>query len=150
VRRVFTIASLLLASMLAGLASASYVESGTCVSSARWTFSPPLAQVMRSGGTATLTHTVTCVYAGASTEPPGEFVTFAFGGGTAAYSYFGNCVQALLDTVDVTATLLSGTVLVLADSAPVPFASTFALVPDEPCNEASATGPGVITALLTR
>lgn len=131
-----------------GSASPSDARIGICVSSSRWTFSPPLTQVIRPG-TATLTHTVRCAYAGVSTEPPREWAELAIGGEPATYMYFGNCVQALLDTTDVTATLLGGTVLVMADSAPIPIASVFTLVPNEPCNEASATGPGVIADLLT-
>ena len=136
-----------LATVSTGLASASDARVGACGSSARWTFSPPLTQAIQLG-TATLTHTVSCAYGGVSTEPPSEYFTLAFGGAPATYTYFGNCVQALLDTVDVTATLLGGTVLVMADSAPIPIASVFTLVPDEPCNVASATGPGVIADLL--
>lgn len=129
-------------------ATAADVTAAACASvDLAWTFEPPLTRAV-SSGTATIVGNNVCAIATVSDDPPGESVTVPGAQLTATGNYLGDCTIAVVSVNGVAFLLLGGTVLVgLNDD--LSFAGPILLVPDQLCNERTATSAGAGVALLT-
>jgi hypothetical protein len=147
VRRAFVMSSALATMIGMGHAvSASTVTAGACAAPQTWTFSPPLTAQVQAG-TITFSQKVVCVVATASTDPVSETVSAPVFDNVGSLGYFGDCSVAVVTSGDLSFLLLNGSVVAGADPEFI-FGQAAVLVPDQICNEVTATGPAVAVAAI--
>jgi hypothetical protein len=126
-------------------AVANAAVSATCTIEGMWTFDPPLTATTGTG-TISLSYTYAC------TDVDGSGGLHFRGGSisTGWETYTGDCKLAVLSGDSLVGILVGGADYIHVGSTAgmvVPQIGTWALVPDQVCNERTASGPSVGTAV---